>query len=70
MLARIPERTRSAVVIAALAISAVCALTSCATKQEPALVSDGTTGRDSSIPWNKQERWESAGPYANMTDRR
>ncbi len=70
MLARIPDRTRFSLRIAALAICATGALTSCASKQEPALISDTGNTRESSIPWNKQEKWESQGQFAGMTDRR
>ena len=70
MLARIPDRTRFSFRIAALAMCAAFALTSCATKEQPALISDSANTRDSSIPWNKQEKWESQGQFANMTDRR
>ncbi|MFL6528558.1 MAG: hypothetical protein ACJ8IQ_10705 [Chthoniobacterales bacterium] len=51
-------------------LSATTVLTSCATKEQPALISDGSATRDSSIPWDKQEKWESQGQFANMTDRR
>ena len=44
-------------------------LASCATKKEVALVDDPDQ-RESSIPWNKQEKWETQGQFANMTDRR
>lgn len=70
MLARIPDRTRFSLHIAALAICAAAALTSCATKQEQPLISDTGNKRESSLPWNKQEKWESQGQFANMTDRR
>ena len=71
MLAQILNSPRSASRIAALAVlSATTLLTSCATKEQPALISDGSAKRDSTIPWNKQEKWESEGQFANMTDRR
>lgn len=70
MLARIPDRLRSKVLTAALFTCAVGALSSCVTKPEPQLVSDPDAKRESSIPWNKQEKWESQGPYAGLTDRR
>lgn len=69
MLVQIPERIRSKVIVAALALCAAGSLSSCATKPEPQLISDGT-GRESSIPWNRQEKWETQGQFANMTDRR
>jgi outer membrane biogenesis lipoprotein LolB len=71
MLAQIRNSPRSTSRIAALALlSATTVLTSCATKEQPALISDGSATRDSSIPWDKQEKWESQGQFANMTDRR
>ncbi len=70
MLAQIPDPIRSKIVLTALALCALSALSSCATKPQPQLVSDGTTGRESTIPWDRQEKWESQGQFANMTDRR
>src|SRR5467141_2840674 len=56
MLARIPKRT-----IPALLLLAGCmALVACATeKPRPALVDDPDSKKESAIPWNKQEKWES-----------
>jgi hypothetical protein len=70
MLAQIPNLIRSRTMLAALALCAAGTLSSCATKAQPQLVSDGRTGRESSIPWDKQESWETQGQFANMTDRR
>jgi hypothetical protein len=37
------------------------ALGACASQKDPpALVSDPEHGKESSLPWNKQERWELA----------
>jgi hypothetical protein len=59
------------IVVPVLLCAFVVALTSCATQQETALVQDPDDRHDSSIPWNKQEPWETAGgQFANMTDRR
>ena len=69
MLAQIPDRIRSKMVLGALTLSALAALSSCATKPEPQLVSDGTTGHESSIPWNQQQKWETEGQFAGMGDR-
>ncbi|MDQ3120624.1 MAG: hypothetical protein M3Q89_13845 [Verrucomicrobiota bacterium] len=41
---------------------------SCATKQEPQLISD-TTGRESTMPWNQQEKWENRGQLGSMAER-
>ena len=74
MLARIPDRTRFSFRIASLVICTAAALTSCATKEEPPLITDTGKTRESTIPWNKQEKWESQGQFGgmggNITDRR
>ncbi len=67
MLAQIRNLFRSrAARLIVLAISAF-ALPSCATKQEPQLIAD-STGRESSLPWNKQEKWENTGQLGGMAD--
>ena len=55
--------------VAAVALVAG-ALASCATKKEVALVNDpSTTGRESALPWNQQEKWEGQGQFGGMADR-
>lgn len=51
-----------------LLIGVACALSSCATKKEAPLVSDGT-GPESQIPWNQQEKWENQGQLGPMAER-
>jgi len=46
--------------LAALALAALM-FGSCATKPEPQLVSEPSSARESTLPWNKQEKWETAG---------
>ena len=46
------------------------ALVSCATQKETALVDDPNAKHESTVPWNKPERWESGGQLSGMTDRR
>jgi hypothetical protein len=58
------------IVVPVLLCAFVVAMTSCATHQDARLVSDPDDRHDSSIPWNKQEAWETGGQFANMTDRR
>jgi hypothetical protein len=58
------------IVVPVLLCAFVVAMTSCATQQNTALVQDPDDRHDSSIPWNKQEAWETGGQFANMTDRR
>ena len=45
------------------------ALASCATHKQVALVDDPDQS-ESSIPWNKREKWEDSGPMSGLTDRR
>ena len=46
-------------------------LVSCASqKEQVALVDDPNGQKESSIPWNKQEKWEGTGPLTGLTDRR
>ena len=46
-------------------------LVACATdRPKPALVDDPDAKKESQIPWNTQEKWESQGQFAGMTDRR
>lgn len=49
-------------------VALAAALSSCATRPEPQLVSDGS-GRESSLPWNEQQKWESGGQFGAMADR-
>jgi hypothetical protein len=46
-----------------------CTFTSCASHRTMALVDDPNE-RESTIPWNKQEKWENTGPLSGLTDRR
>jgi hypothetical protein len=31
---------------------------------------DDPNGQDSTIPWNKREKWEDTGPMSGLSDRR
>ena len=50
-----------------LLLGATCLLASCATKEEPQLVSTGSE-RESTLPWNKQEKWENSGQFGGMAE--
>jgi hypothetical protein len=69
MLAKV--RNLRTIVVPVLLCAFVVAMTSCATQKETALVQDPDDHHDSTMPWNKQEKWETTGgaPQA-MTDRR
>lgn len=69
MLGLIRKETRATAKYIALSFLAAGAFSSCATKQEPQLVSDGRTGEESSLPWNQQAKWEGQGQLGNMAER-
>jgi hypothetical protein len=55
----------------ALLLAMAITLAGCATQDTARLVDDPDDHRDSALPWNKQEKWESAGgQLAGMTDDR
>jgi hypothetical protein len=69
MLAQIPKLRRNIgfFVLCALATT----IASCANQKESVrLVDDPDDHHESTIPWNKQEKWETGGQFAGMTDRR
>ena len=69
MLAQVHKLRRN--VTSALLFVLAIAVTSCAsTKETPRLVSDPDDRGDSTIPWNKQEKWETAGQLSEFTERR
>jgi len=43
-------------------------LVSCATHKETALVNDPTDNGGSSIPWNKQEKWEQGAEMGGLAN--
>jgi len=46
-------------------------LISCASQKEHvALVNDPDAKPEGAMPWDKQEKWETGGQFANMTDHR
>ena len=68
MLALVREIRKA--LVSALLLSAAVTLVSCASQKQVTLVDDPDNKQESMVPWNKQERWETAGQFANMTDRR
>lgn len=44
------------------------ALSACA-KEKPPLIADESAQRESTIPWNEQEKWESEGQFGGLSDR-
>jgi hypothetical protein len=69
MLAQI--RKQEGKVAAILLLAAASMLVSCATARDHVtLVNDPDGKPESAMPWNKQEKWESGGQFANFSDRR
>jgi hypothetical protein len=69
MLAQIRKHQRT--VASVLLLVAAGLLVSCASQKENvALVNDPDAKAEGAMPWNKQEKWETGGQMANMTDHR
>lgn len=52
-------------------LASIALFVSCASqKPQVRLVDDPDDRGDSTMPWNKQEKWETGGQFAGMTDRR
>ena len=69
MLAQILNLKRKVAVI--LLLAAAISFVSCASqKEQAAIVNDPDAKPESQLPWNKQEKWETGGQLANITDRR
>jgi hypothetical protein len=68
MLAQILELKRRVAVL--LLVASTGLLVSCASQRDQVLVSDPDAKKESQIPWNRQEKWESQGAMGNITDRR
>lgn len=55
----------------ALLLASSALIVSCASdKSQARLVDDPDDHAASTMPWNKQEKWETGGQFAGMTDRR
>jgi hypothetical protein len=70
MLALIRSRTRLDIARVALLVCLAVLLASCATK-EPQLIADpNATHNETALPWNQQEKWETEGQAAALTQGR
>jgi len=67
MLARIRNSPFFRATNLVLLIGAACTLASCATKEAPQLVSTGAE-RESTLPWNRQEKWEKEGQFGGLAE--
>jgi hypothetical protein len=63
-------RKYKTLITASLTLIAAFTFVACASHKNMALVDDPNGDSASSIPWNKQEKWENTGPLSGLTDRR
>jgi len=64
-------RDRIHLKFALLALLALCgAFTSCATKKNTAFINDPTDMKETSLPWNEQQKWEREGEAAALNQQR
>jgi len=69
MRALIPNLKRE--LATALLLASATMFVSCASqKQQVRLVDDPDAHHESTIPWDKQEKWETENQFSGMTDRR
>lgn len=68
MPAQVPKRITYRILLLVFTAGAGSLLASCATKEQPPLVDDPNGKRESTMPWNKQEKWEQ-GNIPGLTDR-
>jgi hypothetical protein len=66
MLARIPDSACFKLIRIALLFCVATVLASCVTKQPPPLIADPGATRDSTLPWNEQQKWERDGSAAGL----
>jgi len=59
-------------ILRVLLAALLATLVSCASQKDARLVNDPDQKSESAIPWNKQEKWETEGPWgmANMINSR
>ena len=69
MRALIPNLKRKVATALLLAIASI--FVSCAAQKEQVrLVDDPDARRESTLPWNKQEKWETENQFSGVSDRR
>jgi hypothetical protein len=57
-------------IASAVLLAAATTFVSCASQKQQVVVDDPDSKHESMVPWNKQEKWETQGQFAGMTDRR
>ena len=70
MLATIRNRTHLKIAALALLTTLGLSLSSCATKKDTALIRDPNDKKETSLPWNEQQKWEREGEAAALNQQR
>jgi hypothetical protein len=70
MLALIRSRTRLEIARVALLACLAASLASCATKDAPLIADPNATHNETALPWNQQQKWETEGQAAALTQGR
>jgi hypothetical protein len=65
MLGTIRNRIQFKLILLAL-LALPSFFTSCATKKDTALINDPTDRKETSLPWNEQQKWEREGEASVM----
>lgn len=66
MLALKPDPARVKLIRIAFFSWVIITLASCATKEPPPLIADPSASRETSLPWNEQQKWERDGSAAGL----
>lgn len=61
MLATIRNRISFRIATLGLVAAAALGLSSCATKKDTALIRDPNDKKETTLPWNEQQKWEREG---------
>ena len=51
-------------------LALTAAFTSCATKKDTAFINDPNDKKETSLPWNEQQKWEREGEAAALNQQR
>ena len=70
MLAQIRKQKGKISALLLIAGTSMLMLSCASQKDRVTLVNDPDAKPEGQMPWNKQEKWETGGQFANMTDHR
>jgi len=70
MLATIRNRISYRIATLALLATLALSLSSCATNKDTAFIRDPNDKKETSLPWNEQQKWEREGEAAALNQQR